>query len=82
MSYIDWSMQIDRGHFGDIPLDGLRRAVRTAWPGPIHKGGGTFQMRVHEGAALEQRHAIEAVGQGGETSTLAGRIDADRGVVR
>jgi hypothetical protein len=32
--------RIDRGHFGDVKLDGLRAVNLYSWPGPIHKGGG------------------------------------------
>jgi hypothetical protein len=31
---------IDRGHFGDVPLDGLGGALLYAWPGPIFEGNG------------------------------------------
>ena len=30
------AVRIDKGHFGDVPLDGLGAALLYAWPGPIH----------------------------------------------
>lgn len=60
-------VQIDRGHFGDVPLDGLRWGVLAAWPGPIHKGNGRLQVIVDDRATAEQRAAIEAVAHGKET---------------
>ena len=60
-------VQIDKGRFGDVPLDGLRWGLFGQWPGPIHLGNGTFQVIVDECADASQRAAIEAVGQGRET---------------
>ena len=33
-------IRINRGHFGDLLLDGLNVALLYAWPGPIFEGGG------------------------------------------
>jgi hypothetical protein len=60
-------VQIDKGHYGDVPLDGLRWGVLAAWPGPIHKGNGTLQAVVDERADAKQRAAIEAVAHGKDT---------------
>jgi hypothetical protein len=60
-------VQIERGRFGDVPLDGLRWGILASWPGPIHLGNGTFQSIVDERADARQRDAIEAVSQGRET---------------
>ncbi|TMA36324.1 MAG: DUF1326 domain-containing protein [Deltaproteobacteria bacterium] len=59
--------QIDRGHFGKVPLDGLRWGGLFSWPGPIHLGGGTAMAVIDERANPEQRAAIEAIAQGQET---------------
>jgi len=32
----------DKGHYGDVSLDGLRTAGVYKWPGPIHEGNGAF----------------------------------------
>jgi hypothetical protein len=60
-------VQIETGHFGDVPLDGLRWGMVLAWPGPIHHGNGTLQAIVDERADARQRAAIEAVAHGRET---------------
>ena len=60
-------LQIDRGRFGDVKLDGTRCGVIAAWPGPIHKGQGTHQVVVDDRATPEQRAALEAIGKGKET---------------
>ncbi|MDP3856507.1 MAG: DUF1326 domain-containing protein [Stagnimonas sp.] len=60
-------VQIDKGHFGDIKLDGLRWGGLFAWPGPIHLGNGTAMVVVDPLASPEQQAAIEAVASGQET---------------
>jgi len=60
-------VQVDRGRFGDVTLDGLRWGILASWPGPIHKGQGTFQAIVDERADTKQRAALEAIAQGRET---------------
>ena len=60
-------MQIDKGRFGDVPLDGLRWGILGAWPAAIHLGNGKFQTIIDERANPKQRQAIETVSHGGET---------------
>lgn len=60
-------VQIDKGKFGDTPLDGLRWGILAAWPGAIHEGNGTFQTIVDERADAKQRAALEAISHGKET---------------
>lgn len=60
-------VQIDKGHFDNVPLDGLRWGILASWPGPIHLGNGTFQSIVDQRADARQRDALEAVSQGRET---------------
>jgi hypothetical protein len=60
-------VQIERGHFGDVPLDGLRWGMVASWPAAIHLGNGTFQAIVDARADTRQRAAIEAVAHGRET---------------
>ena len=59
--------QIDKGHFGDVPLDGLRWGILAAWPGAIHLGNGKLQTVIEERADAQQRKAIETITHGGET---------------
>lgn len=60
-------VQIDKGHFGGVPLDGLRWGIMAAWPEAIHLGNGKFQTIIDEHANPKQREAIEAVSHGRET---------------
>ncbi len=60
-------VQIERGRFGDVSLDGLSWGIFGQWPGPIHLGNGTFQSIVDERADARQREALEAISQGRET---------------
>jgi len=60
-------VQIEKGRFGDVPLDGLRWGILASWPGPIHLGSGTFQTIVDERANPKQRTALEAISHGRET---------------
>ena len=43
-------LQINRGHFGDTDLDGLRAVAVMWWPGPIHEGGGKAFIIIDERA--------------------------------
>jgi hypothetical protein len=60
-------VQVERGRYGDVPLDGLRWGILAAWPGPIHFGGGKLQAIVDERADAAQRNALEAVAHGRDT---------------
>lgn len=60
-------VQIDKGRFDNVPLDGLRWGIMAAWPAAIHLGNGRLQTIIDERAAPEQRKAIETVSHGGET---------------
>ncbi len=60
-------LHIDKGHFGDVKLDGLRVALLYAWPGPIFEGNGAMQAIVDERADAKQREALIKVLHGEET---------------
>lgn len=60
-------VQIDKGHFGKVSLDGLRWGGLFEWPGPIHLGNGTAMVVVDPAASDEQKAAIEAIASGQET---------------
>ena len=59
--------RIERGHFGDVRLDGLCFALLYAWPGAVYEGNGSVQAIIDERADAAQRHAIATVLYGGET---------------
>ena len=60
-------VKVNRGRYGDVPLDGLAFGFLAAWPGAIHQGKGTFQAVVDERGDARQRSALEAVAQGRDT---------------
>ena len=59
--------RIERGHFGDVRLDGLSFALLYAWPGAVYEGNGTMQAIIDERADAAQRDALVTVLHGGET---------------
>jgi len=65
------ALRIDRGHFGDTSLDGLRAGGMFAWPGPIHEGGGECLPIVDRRANDAQRLALLTILSGGETEAGA-----------
>ena len=60
-------VQIEKGSYGDVSLDGLRWGIVATWPGPIHKGSGTIQAIVDERGDAKQRAALEAIAHGKDT---------------
>jgi hypothetical protein len=60
-------IQIDKGRFGDVALDGLRWGILGAWPKAIHLGNGTYMSVIDERANPKQRQALEAISHGKET---------------
>jgi hypothetical protein len=64
-------IQIDQGHYGDIPLDGLRLAAIFKWPGPIHEGNGEALAFVDIHADAAQRDALLKIMTGQDTDPFA-----------
>ena len=58
---------IERGHFGDVRLEGLKAAILYAWPGAIFEGNGEMLAIIDETADDRQREALKTVLYGGET---------------
>lgn len=65
------AVRIDKGHFGDVALDGLCAALLYRWPGPIYQGHGECQAVVDERADEKQRKALAAIMYGEETDVGA-----------
>ena len=63
------AMRIDKGHYGDVPLDGLKFASAVWWPGRIDEGDGHVVPIVDDAANDEQRQAVLTIlsGQAGGT---------------
>jgi len=62
---------VDRGHYGDIRLDGLKIAMAFQWPGPIHEGRGKGQPIVDAAANEAQREALLRIMTGQDTDPFA-----------
>ncbi len=62
-------MIVERGHFGDVNLDGTSWAFKYYWPGPLHEGNGTGQPILDARMSPEQMEAMGAIlsGQNGGT---------------
>jgi hypothetical protein len=63
-------MRIDRGHFGDVTLDGLKFASAVWWPGRIDEGDGHVVPIVDEAADDDQRNALLTIMSGEAGGTL------------
>jgi hypothetical protein len=61
-------MEITRGHFGDVSLDGIRCVVIMWWPGAIHEGSGKAFIIVDERADDAQRQSLLTILSGAETT--------------
>ena len=56
--------KITKGHFGDVPLDGLGVGFAAHWPKAIHEGNGTLALFIDERADPKQREAIMTICSG------------------
>jgi len=63
--------KIDRGHFGDVSLDGLKMGAIYAWPGPIHEGNGKCQIFVDASADDAQRKVLVKISLGEEAEPFS-----------
>lgn len=59
-------LEIEKGHFGDTRLDGLRVAMLAGWPGSIHDGEGIGQVVIDDRADDAQREALYKIVSGEE----------------
>jgi hypothetical protein len=64
------AMRIDRGHFGDVPLDGLSFAAALWWPGRIDEGDGHVVPIVDERADESKRQSLLTIVSGQAGGTL------------
>ena len=60
------AMQIEKGHFGAVSLDGLKWVGLFAWPRAIHEGNGEALAIIDERATEEQRNALLTILSGKE----------------
>jgi hypothetical protein len=66
------AMIVERGHFGDVSLDGAKFALLYHWPGPLHEGNGTGQPILDANISDEQREALGAILSGQQGGTFYG----------
>jgi hypothetical protein len=59
-------LEIERGHFDDVVLDGLRVGCLAGWPGAIHEGDGVGQVVIDQRADEAQFEAIYKIVSGEE----------------
>ena len=64
-------ISIDKGHYGNVQLDGLKLGVVFHWPGAIHEGKGKCQAVVDSRASAEQRDALLKIMSGQDTEPFA-----------
>lgn len=65
------AIAIDKGHYGDVRLDGLKIGFVFQWPGPIHEGKGKCQPIVDAKASASQREALLKIMSGQDTEPFA-----------
>ena len=63
--------RVDKGHFGEVRLEGLKAAMVYGWPGPIFEGKGELQAVIDERADARQREALVKILHGEETEEAA-----------
>ena len=52
------AMNVKKGHFNDVRLDGVKWAVTVDFPGALHEGNGQLQPFIDQSASEEQRKAL------------------------
>jgi hypothetical protein len=55
---------VERGHFNETPLAGLKWAALYKWPGEVAAGNGTRLIVIDERANTDQRVALETIVSG------------------
>jgi hypothetical protein len=71
------AMQVERGSFGSVPLDGVSFIVLGMTPEAMGKGNWSVGLVIDERATAEQRQAITAIASGaagGPMAPLSGLI--------
>ena len=65
------AFSIERGHHGDVALDGLKAAMVFHWPGAVHQGGGHCQPILDATANERQREALLRILSGEDTEPFS-----------
>jgi hypothetical protein len=61
------AFEIEKGHHGQVRLDGLRAIGMFRWPGPIHEGHGEGAVIIDSRADEAQRQALLRILSGEDT---------------
>jgi hypothetical protein len=80
---VAFGFHVDRGSYGDIPLDGLNVAMAVRTPGPMAEGNWSAALYLDERADEQQRQALQAIftgSVGGPVAALAPLISTVLGV--
>jgi hypothetical protein len=56
-----WTWAIEKGAYGDVPLDGLTIGQYANWPAAIHEGNGVAVSFIDERADKQQRQAFQTL---------------------
>ena len=64
-------IQIDKGHFDDVSLDGLKMGVVYSWPKSIPEGNGRLQGFIDSTANEAQRKALLTILKGEEADEFS-----------
>jgi hypothetical protein len=67
---VTFAFRVERGRFGDLPLDGLNAAMAARTPGPMIEGDWTVALYVDERASEPQRAALTAIFSGAAGGTM------------
>jgi hypothetical protein len=57
---------IEQGHYGNVPLDGLNFVMALTTPGVMREGNATVALYIDERANPQQREALAAIASGQE----------------
>lgn len=66
------AMIVERGHFGEVELDGVKFALKYWWPGALHEGHGAGQPILDASMTPEQMQAMGAILSGQHGGTFYG----------
>jgi hypothetical protein len=80
---VAFGFHVDRGSYGDIPLDGLNVALAARTPGVMAEGNWSVALYLDERADEQQRQALQAIftgSVGGPVAALAPLISTVLGV--
>jgi len=63
--------RIDRGHFGEVSLNGAKMGAICAFPGPVPEGHGKLQIFIDSMANEAQRDALATIMRGEEAEPFS-----------